>query len=147
MAGLLSGRMDARVLQVPDWVSCWSGLQDGTRRGQTLGGVSRTHCETEFRHPRCIHQCGVEAPVLWGRIAKYVLWKVEERWKIKGCCAMFGGEGDDEYLFIGLMWADHCWLFSEDTEKLMWMVTDIIEELLDLDMEPKLEYEHTERLR
>ena len=38
-----------------------------------------------------------------------------------------------------MLWADDCWLFSDDKEKLMFMVNDIIEELVDLDMEPKLE--------
>ena len=30
----------------------------------------------------------------------------------------FGGEGDDEYLLWGMMWADNNWLFSDDKEKL-----------------------------
>ena len=33
---------------------------------------SWVRCETEFPYSRCIRQGGVEAPVLWGRIAKYV---------------------------------------------------------------------------
>ena len=37
------------------------------------------------------------------------------------------------------MWADNYWLFSDDKEKLVCMVNDIIEELLDLDMEPQLD--------
>ena len=40
--------------------------------------------ETEFRYSRCTRQGGVEAPVLWGRVAKYVLWKAEGKWKAKG---------------------------------------------------------------
>ena len=72
------------------------------------------------------------------RLAKYVLWKVERRWKIKGWCITFGGDGDNEYRFSGVMWADSYCLFSDDEEKLMW-VNDILEELLDLDMEPKPE--------
>ena len=40
--------------------------------------------ETEFRYSQCIRQGGVEAPVLWGFVAKYVLWKVQEKWKAKG---------------------------------------------------------------
>ena len=40
---------------------------------------------------------------------------------------VLGGEGDDEYSFSGMLWADKHWLF------------DMIEELLDLDVEPKPE--------
>ena len=36
-----------------------------------------------------------------------------------------------------MMWADNCWLLSDNSEKSIRM--DLIEELLDLDMEPKLE--------
>ena len=39
----------------------------------------------------------------------------------------------------GMMWADNCWPFSDHREKLICMVNDIIEVLLDLDMEPKLQ--------
>ena len=45
------------------------------------GSACFEHCETEFRYSKCIRQGGVEAPVLWGRVATYVLWKVEEKWK------------------------------------------------------------------
>ena len=38
-----------------------------------------------------------------------------------------------------MMWADNNWLFSDSREKLICMVNDIIEELLDLDIEPKPE--------
>ena len=38
-----------------------------------------------------------------------------------------------------MMWADKCWLFCDHKEGLVAMVDDIIEELLDLDMEPKPE--------
>ena len=31
---------------------------------------------SEFRYSTCVRQGGVEVPVLWGRVAKYVLWKV-----------------------------------------------------------------------
>ena len=51
----------------------------------------------------------------------------------------FGGCFGDEYLFRGMTWADNYWLFSDDKEKLVCMVNDIVEELPDLDMEPKLE--------
>ena len=37
------------------------------------------------------------------------------------------------------MWADNYWPFSDDKEKLVCMVNDIIEEMLVLDMEPKPE--------
>ena len=38
-----------------------------------------------------------------------------------------------------MMWADNYWPFSDNREELICMVNDIIEELLDLDMEPKPE--------
>ena len=40
----------------------------------------------------------------------------------------------------GLMWMDSCCIFSDDMDKLTWMVNDLIEELMDLDMEPKPEW-------
>ena len=38
-----------------------------------------------------------------------------------------------------MMWADNYWFFCDDKERWVCMVNDIIEELLDLDMEPKSE--------
>ena len=37
------------------------------------GSACFENCETEFRYSKCIRQGGVEAPVLWGRVVKYVL--------------------------------------------------------------------------
>ena len=74
--------------------------------------------------------------MLWGRVAKYVLWKAEEKWKAKGWGVTFGGQHDNEYVLRGMMWADNCWLFCDNKERLVCMVNDIIEELLELDMEP-----------
>ena len=48
-------------------------------------------------------------------------------------------EEDDEYRFSGMMWADNYWMFSDDKDRLMRMVSDIIEELMDVDMELKPE--------
>ena len=53
-------------------------------------------CETEFRYSKCIRQGGVEAPILLGRVAKYVLWKAKEKWKARGWGLSFGGESDNE---------------------------------------------------
>ena len=39
----------------------------------------------------------------------------------------------------GLMWVDNYCILSDDMDKLTWMVNDFIEELMDLDMEPKAE--------
>ena len=66
-------------------------------------------------------------------------WKAEEKWRAKGWGLSFGGQHDNEYTLRGVMWADNYWLFSDSTEKFICMVNDIIEELLDLDMEPKPE--------
>ena len=95
--------------------------------------------ETEFLYSRGIRQGGVEAPVLCGRVAKYVLWKAEEKWKTRGWKLSLGGKNDSEHVLRGMMWADNCWLFCGIKERLVCMVNDIIEELLDLDMEPKPE--------
>ena len=46
---------------------------------------------------------------------------------------------DSEYTFRSMMWDDNYWIFSDNREKFICMVDDIIEELLDLDMEPKRE--------
>ena len=52
-----------------------------------------------------------------------------------------------------MRWADNYWLFCHDRATLIHMVNDVIEELLDLDMEPKPEslwwtstYEEEEKL-
>ena len=55
-----------------------AGMQD------VKGSACFENCETECRYFKCIRQEGVEAPVLWERVAKYVLWKAEERWKARG---------------------------------------------------------------
>ena len=69
------------------------------------------------------------APVLW-EMAEYVLRKVKRMWKAKGWGVPFGGEGDDEYRFSGMMGADNYWIFSDDREKLTYMVNDIIKQLM-----------------
>ena len=40
-------------------------------------------------------------------------------------------------LHVSIAWLDNDWILSDDREKLKCMVNDIIEELMDLDMEPK----------
>ena len=67
--------------------------------------------------------------MLWGRIAKYVLWKAEEKWHVKGWGLSFGRQYDNEYTLRGMMWADNNWLFGDNREKLICKVNDIIEEL------------------
>ena len=51
----------------------------------------------------------------------------------------FGGEYDTQHVLRGMMWSDNYWLFCDKSVRLVSMVNDVIEELLDLDMEPKLE--------
>ena len=72
-------------------------------------------------------------------MAKYVLWKAEEKWKAKGWGLPFGAQHENEHVLRGMMWADNYWLFRDNNERLICTVNDIIEELLDLDMEPKQE--------
>ena len=51
----------------------------------------------------------------------------------------FGGQHDNEYVLRGMVWADNYRLLCDNKERLICMVNDNIEELLDLDMEPKPE--------
>ena len=78
--------------------------------------------------------------MLFGRVAEYVLWKAEEKWRAKGWRLSFGGQDDNEFSLRGMKWADNYWPFSDNREKLTCMVNDIIEELLDLDMEPESQW-------
>ena len=55
----------------------------------------------------------MEAPVLWGRIAKYVLWKADQKWHARGWVFSIGGQHDNEHTLCGMMWADNCWIFSK----------------------------------
>ena len=64
-----------------------------------------------------------------GGVAKYVLWKAEERWKARGWGLSFGRVSDNEYVFRSMMWADNYWSFFHDREILVHMVNDIVEEL------------------
>ena len=80
------------------------------------GSACFENCETEFRYSKCIRQGGVEAPVLWGRVVKYVSWKAEEKWKARDWGLSFGGKSDNEYVLRGMMWADNYWLFCHDRE-------------------------------
>ena len=88
-----SGQRANVLLTRPSWRAFF-------RRGQTLSGIEDSlldrslqirgcgsagrdaglqgsacfeNCETEFRYSKCIRQGGAEAPVLWVRVAKYVL--------------------------------------------------------------------------
>ena len=65
----------------------------------------------------------MEAPVFWGRVARYVLWKAEEKWKAGRWRLPFGGKKDNE----NVMW--------DNKERLACMVNDVSEQLLDLDMQ------------
>ena len=78
-----------------------AGRETGVRRGQTSGGIRKSHLghvaaallaemqdvrgsacfessEMEFKYSRCVRQGGVEDSLLWGRAAKYVLSKAQE---------------------------------------------------------------------
>ena len=66
-----------------------------------MQGVWESACfensETEFRYVGAIRRGGVEAPVLWGRVAKYVFRKAEDKWKATSWGLPFGGQRDNEY--------------------------------------------------
>ena len=61
----------------------------------------------------------------------------DQAWCVWGLT--FGGEYDNQYVLRGMMWADSYWLFCDNKERLVSIVNDIIEELLDLDLESKPE--------
>ena len=52
---------------------------------------------------------------------------------------LFCGANDNEYALRAMMCVDNFWLFCDNKDRLVSMVNDIIEELLDLEMEPKPE--------
>ena len=62
------------------------------------GSACVENSETEFRYSMCIRHGGVEDPVLWGRVAKYVKWKANDNWKERGWRLPFGGKKDNEYV-------------------------------------------------
>ena len=97
------------------------------------GSACFENSETDFRHSRCVRQGGVGALVFVGRVAKHVLWISEEEWKARGWGLPFGDENDNEHVLRGVMWADHYWLFCVNKGRLVCMVNDIIQELLDMD--------------
>ena len=90
------------------------------------GSAGFENCGTDFRYCCCIRQGGVEAPALWGRVAKQVLWTAEEKWRAEGWGLSFGGQHDNEYTLRGMMRANKYWLFSDSREKLICMVNDLI---------------------
>ena len=100
------------------------------------GSACFEHRETEFRHSRCIRQGGVEAPVLWGRVARYVLWKAEEKRQRTG--SHFRRRRRQPVRAARHDVVGQYWVFCDNRVRLVSMVNDIIEELLDLDMEPKM---------
>ena len=87
---------------------------------------------------------GVSAKAGWrpqccGVVAKYVWWEDEKQWKARGWGLALGEKYDNEFVLRCTRWVDNNWPFGDIKEKLECMVKDITEELLDLDMEPKLE--------
>ena len=63
-----------------------------------------------------------------------VLWKAEQKWKATGWGFPFAGRNENEHVLRCVMWAENYWLFCDNKERLVCMVNDIIEALLDLDM-------------
>ena len=75
-----------------------------TEMQDVRGSPSFENSETEFRYSRSIRQGGVEAPMMWGRVAKCVLCKAEEKWRAKGSRLSCGGQHDNDYTLRGMMW-------------------------------------------
>ena len=100
------------------------------------GSACSENSETGFRHSRCIRHGGVEALVLWGCVTKYVFWKADEKWKAKGWRLPFDGQTTLNMCCLAwweLTTAGYC----ATTKRDWYVVNDFIDELLDLDMEPK----------
>ena len=62
----------------------------------------------------CIRQRSVEAPTLWMKLVKYILWNVEEKWKARRAGLWFGEEGDSWLPDMQLLWAYSFWIMSEN---------------------------------
>ena len=115
-------------------------------RDEKMKGVRGSACfengETEFRCSKCSRDQNAVGREGWRLQTRGQICIVESRGEVEDqvvrTCFRREKLGD-EYLFRGMMWADNFWLSSDDKEKLVCMMNDIIEELLDLDMEPKLE--------
>ena len=66
----------------------------------------------------------MKAPVLRGRVAKYVLWKARREVESQRLGLPRGGQHDNEYVLRGMMWADTNCLFYDNRERYD-MVNDI----------------------
>ena len=162
MAGRSPHRFGNGVLQIQHGFLGELGRGDGVRRILSLTGVhghvaasllaemqdvQGSACfenrETKFRYSRCIRHGGVQAPVL--RRRENVLWK--SRGKVEGQRMGYylRKEYHNQYVLLG-MWEENCWLFCDEKERLVSTVNNV-EELLDLDMEPKAEYGGRARIR
>ena len=78
-------------------------------------------------------------PKLEVKVAKYVSCIFEEKWKAREWEICFGGEGAEEHRPGGVLWAEMHWIFCDDSNTTKTMVSDFIDELTALDMEPKPE--------
>ena len=69
------------------------------------GSVCFENCETEFRYSRCTRRGSVEAPVLWGKVAKkHTVEKPKGSGRPRDGGIVFGGERDDKNRLSGMMW-------------------------------------------
>ena len=54
----------------------------------------------------------------WEDWPKFVIWKVERKWKAMRWAIVFEGEEEDEYRISDMMWADNDWIFRHDKQEL-----------------------------
>ena len=139
--------MGTRFLQLLDGVCGKLGCEDGARCGQALRGVlnsnpdgdTRTrcgssfegkkdvrgcacfeNCETEFRYSKCIREEGWRLQCVIAKSGQIRFVESLEERKARRWDFAFGGDGDDEYLFRGMMWAKSLWWTSTYNDEDDW---------------------------
>ena len=62
-------------------------------------------CETEFRFSECIRPGSVQTRVLWKKLVKYMLGKVEKEWKGSSWRIWFQEDGGRDKRLSSTVWA------------------------------------------
>ena len=72
-------------------------------------------------------------------MATQILANVEEEWmkQRKGVLMDIEEEGGGEHQICSFMWADNFWIISHSEKHLEQMLKDLLEEAVEVDLEPK----------